>query len=98
MAAFRRPFASSRWPEPNRNSMAGPVPRNCWGQHQGTNPGRLVKFLPEDNRRFEDAQLEPGGEVAPRLAAVPAGDDPIRDQHRLEKKRYFQSAMDGGGY
>jgi site-specific recombinase XerD len=24
-----------------------------WGQHQGTNPVRLVKFLPEDNLRVE---------------------------------------------
>ena len=24
-----------------------------WGQHQGANPVRLVKFLPEDNQRFE---------------------------------------------
>jgi site-specific recombinase XerD len=24
-----------------------------WGQHQGTNPVRLVKFLPENNLRFE---------------------------------------------
>src|ERR1035438_8217655 len=24
-----------------------------WGQHQGSNPVRLVKFLPEDNQRFE---------------------------------------------
>ena len=23
-----------------------------WGQHQGTNPVRLVKFLPENNYRF----------------------------------------------
>jgi hypothetical protein len=24
-----------------------------WGQHQGTNPVRLVKFLPENNYRFQ---------------------------------------------
>ena len=29
-----------------------------WGQHQGTNPVRLVKFLPEDNERFETLSSE----------------------------------------
>ena len=29
-----------------------------WGQHQGTNPVRLVKFLPEDNLRFETLSEE----------------------------------------
>ena len=27
-----------------------------WGQHQGTNPVRLVRFLPEDNLRCRDVQ------------------------------------------
>jgi site-specific recombinase XerD len=29
-----------------------------WGQHQGTNPVRLVRFLPEDNLRFETLSEE----------------------------------------
>ncbi len=29
-----------------------------WGQHQGTNPVRLVKFLPENNLRFETLNEE----------------------------------------
>ncbi len=29
-----------------------------WGQHQGTNPVRLVKFLPENNLRFETLSEE----------------------------------------
>jgi len=29
-----------------------------WGQHQGTNPVRLVRFLPEDNQRFETLSQE----------------------------------------
>ena len=29
-----------------------------WGQHQGSNPVRLVRFLPEDNLRFETLSEE----------------------------------------
>ena len=29
-----------------------------WGQHQGTNPVRFVKFLPENNQRFETLSEE----------------------------------------
>jgi hypothetical protein len=29
-----------------------------WGQHQGGNPVRFVKFLPEDNLRFETLSAE----------------------------------------
>jgi integrase len=29
-----------------------------WGEHQGTNPVRLVRFLPEDNLRFETLSEE----------------------------------------
>ncbi len=40
-----------------------------WGQHQGSNPVRLVKFLPEDNLRFETLSEEQ--EQALLLASPP---------------------------
>ena len=40
-----------------------------WGQHQGTNPVRLVRFLPEDNLRFETLSEEQ--EKALLLASPP---------------------------
>ena len=40
-----------------------------WGEHQGTNPVRLVKFLPEDNQRTET--LSPDQEEKLLLASPP---------------------------
>lgn len=40
-----------------------------WGQHQGTNPVRFVRFLPEDNLRFET--LSDSQEAALLLASPP---------------------------
>jgi integrase len=40
-----------------------------WGLHQGSNPVRLVRFLPEDNLRFET--LSEGQEKALLLASPP---------------------------
>lgn len=40
-----------------------------WGQHQGTNPVRFVRFLPEDNLRFET--LSESQEKALLLASPP---------------------------
>jgi hypothetical protein len=39
------------------------------GQHQGTNPVRLVKFLPEDNQRFETLSSDPEEKLL--LASAP---------------------------
>jgi integrase len=40
-----------------------------WGEHQGSNPVRFVKFLPEDNQRFETLSAEQ--EAALLLASPP---------------------------
>jgi integrase len=40
-----------------------------WGQHQGKNPVRFVKFLPEDNQRFET--LSEAQEAELLLASAP---------------------------
>jgi len=47
-----------------------------WGQHQGTNPVRLVKFLPEDNLRFETLSDEQEEKLL--LASPPYLRDMIR--------------------
>jgi hypothetical protein len=40
-----------------------------WGQHQGKNPVRFVKFLPEDNQRFKTLSEAQEAEVL--LASAP---------------------------
>src|ERR1017187_8172532 len=63
-----------------------------WGQHQGTNPGGFVRFLPENNQQFETltqpSQLEgfAGGkpfrisEGYPKVFTTGKGRRPILDR------------------
>ena len=50
-----------------------------WGLYQGTNPVRLVKFLPENNLQFQTVSEDGRAATARILAALSKGTDSVRD-------------------
>ena len=69
-----------------------------WGLYQGTNPVRLVKFLPENNLQFRTLSEDEERALARILAALPPGADSVRDQYGPQMRRSVRSEMGGSGY